>query len=177
MQMCFLCQHDLVDCSCPWAEYTGHIMWKGTTTKKAVWPWGDTIGLKHAHFSGKKKTTKQNLTAAYRSCKWEKKKWKEQRQVSLFLLSGFASCILSISHSPNRQICLLLLLLIQTCRQTEQQSKLGKRPCEITTARKWNCFPSETYIPFSWTDNPKLRHPVSPCPLGKHRAPWYWISH
>lgn len=158
-----------------WIYRTYHV--KGNNNKKSSLTLRGHNWLKTRTLFWKKKKTKQNLTAAYRSCKWEKKKWKEQRQVSLFLLSGFASCILSISHSPNRQICLLLLLLIQTCRQTEQQSKLGKRPCEITTARKWNCFPSETYIPFSWTDNPKLRHPVSPCPLGKHRAPWYWISH
>jgi len=158
-----------------WIYRTYHV--KGNNNKKSSLTLRGHNWLKTRTLFWKKKTTKQNLTAAYRSCKWEKKKWKEQRQVSLFLLSGFASCILSISHSPNRQICLLLLLLIQTCRQTEQQSKLRKRPCEITTARKWNCFPSETYIPFSWTDNPKLRHPVSPCPLGKHRAPWYWISH
>lgn len=88
---------------------------------------GDTIDLKHAHFSEK--------PAPCCSCEWKSEKNKDKFLFLVCLFTLYIDSILSVSLSPNGQISLPFLLLFQTFRQK------GKKKQQSNHSRKmppWN---------------------------------------
>lgn len=76
-----------------WIYRTYHV--KGNNNKKSSLTLRGHNWLKTRTLFWKKKTTKQNLTAAYRSCKWEKKSEKNKDK---FLF--FCSVALHLAYCP-----------------------------------------------------------------------------